>query len=653
MKIKVYLFLLLVLMAANLKIYANSTFTVGNNVYTILSEETMTCEFHHAVIVNGHVDIPATVEYNGKTWTVIGVRDSAFENNTGQWGEGIETLSLSEGLTYIGQRAFSGFYNSDYGRQYYHRISKIEIPSTITDIGGFAFHYANGDPIKPTEVILKDSHTLLKGGKNDDWIYEHYSEPFAHLYISKVYIGRNIDSDVFGGGLTLTEEIVIGDQVTELTTLDLYGGINRDISLIEEHRPTRLHSLTIGKGLKQVPDFKEGVLLNKIHLNSNTPQKAEGFRDDTYEQAVLYVPYNTKSLYESADVWKKFKTIVECDENGNEPDVPSNQENEGSKEIEYAYSDDGTASVWGITDKNYSGEIIVPNQVTWNNKTYIVAKIYDNAFSQCKNVKNFKLGKNIVSIGENAFKDCTGITVIDIPENTESIKKAAFKGCTNLQTVNFGYSLKDIEEEAFEGCSSLSSLEFSERLHSIGKYCFANCSNLSRVSSVTSNVSLELEDFSFSQCTKLKELFMLKRDYTLWTSTFEGCEKLEWIYFDGSGIQAIGSPFGNLSCLKDFYVNTMFPPGTVYMDAFNGTDVSKVTLHVATGGKEFFSSRLPWSNFGSILEDAASDISSVESDASIENGGIFDILGRRHIKMKSGVYIFKTKDGRIKKCLIK
>ena len=65
-----------------------------------------------------------------------------------------------------------------------------------------------------------------------------------------------------------------------------------------------------------------------------------------------------------------------------------------------------------ISGGNYSGNIVIPSEITYNNVT-------------C----------SVTSIGERAFYFCTGLTSITIPNSVTSIGSSAFYSCSGLKTV--------------------------------------------------------------------------------------------------------------------------------------------------------------------------------------------------------------------------
>lgn len=78
----------------------------------------------------------------------------------------------------------------------------------------------------------------------------------------------------------------------------------------------------------------------------------------------------------------------------------------------------------------YSGDITIPETVTYNETTYTV-----------------------VEIASNAFQDCTGLTSISLPASIESIGSEAFANCTGLTSVEFKGALcqQNISDNAFNG----------------------------------------------------------------------------------------------------------------------------------------------------------------------------------------------------------
>ena len=82
----------------------------------------------------------------------------------------------------------------------------------------------------------------------------------------------------------------------------------------------------------------------------------------------------------------------------------------------------------------YQGDIVIPENVSWNGSTYTVTRIGDHAFATnnsssfsmyFNNLKSITMPETIQSIGELAFWACHGLTVVRIPASVTSIENNA------------------------------------------------------------------------------------------------------------------------------------------------------------------------------------------------------------------------------------
>ena len=163
---------------------------------------------------------------------------------------------------------------------------------------------------------------------------------------------------------------------------------------------------------------------------------------------------------------------------------------------------------------NYSkinATVIIPNNVEYNGKTYIV-----------------------VSIGKNAFHDCSGIKSITIPNSVTSIGSYAFVGCGGLTSITIPSSVIYIEEGAFHRCSGLTSVTIPNSVKKIGNYAFQNCSGLS-VTILCRNVGNWFEN-----CNSIKEVFLGDEVVSIGNNAFYCCESLSSLTI-GNGVTSIGN----------------------------------------------------------------------------------------------------------------
>ena len=111
--------------------------------------------------------------------------------------------------------------------------------------------------------------------------------------------------------------------------------------------------------------------------------------------------------------------------------------NSAGKTIYYKFNSDGTSvfvtckgSSSSSYSNEYSGEIVIPETITYSGKTY-----------------------SVTSIGERAFKDCSGLKSVTIPNSVTSIDYEAFCN-TRIKSLTIGSGIQTISTFAFFSYSS-------------------------------------------------------------------------------------------------------------------------------------------------------------------------------------------------------
>jgi len=109
--------------------------------------------------------------------------------------------------------------------------------------------------------------------------------------------------------------------------------------------------------------------------------------------------------------------------------------------IYYSFdSSSNTATVTNsssYTPKDYSGDVVIPQEVSYDGKTYTVTKIGSYAFEYCTGLTSVKFPETLTSIGVRAFTGCTGLRNLEFHGGTISLYKNAFFGCGYFDTVLF------------------------------------------------------------------------------------------------------------------------------------------------------------------------------------------------------------------------
>ena len=98
-------------------------------------------------------------------------------------------------------------------------------------------------------------------------------------------------------------------------------------------------------------------------------------------------------------------------------------------EVDGIYYDISGTTATVTSDNNSSGDIVIPESITYNNSKYSVTSIGDWAFKECSGLTSVTIPNSVTSIGEAAFNGCSGLTSITIPNSVTSIGDWAFEDC--------------------------------------------------------------------------------------------------------------------------------------------------------------------------------------------------------------------------------
>ena len=252
----------------------------------------------------------------------------------------------------------------------------------------------------------------------------------------------------------------------------------------------------------------------------------------------------------------------------------------------------------------YSGDVIIPSDVTYSENVYSVTTIgggsfYNcdsltsivipcsvtsiesigdgtpfgiGAFEGCSNLKTVTFGENsqLTSIGNEVFYNCSSLTSIEIPNSVKTIgvisaiSNGAFEGCSNLKTVTFGENsqLTSIGNNVFYNCSSLTNIEIPNSVTSIGSGAFNGCSSLTSIEIPNSVTWLYFNNYhhrgAFENCSSLTNVTFEENSQLTFIVeyTFSGCSSLTNVTFGkDSQLTSIGDEvFYNCSSLTNIEI---------------------------------------------------------------------------------------------------
>lgn len=159
-----------------------------------------------------------------------------------------------------------------------------------------------------------------------------------------------------------------------------------------------------------------------------------------------------------------------------------------------------------------------------------VQTIQDNAFFNCKGLKEVVLNNGLQSIGAAAFRSCSALKSLSIPDSVTAIGTNAFRDCSGLASAILPKNLKIIPDYLFTSCTNLRSVELPEKLEEIGAYAFNKCMSLYNVV-IPKNVSV-IKNFAFNSCDMLVGAQFLGNAPTSFGSkVFDDCAPSFAIYY--------------------------------------------------------------------------------------------------------------------------
>lgn len=236
------------------------------------------------------------------------------------------------------------------------------------------------------------------------------------------------------------------------------------------------------------------------------------------------------------------------------------------KELQVTYR---SYSSYSGYSSNYSGDVVIPNEVTYKDNNLKVTSIGNYAFYGCSYLSSVTIPESVISIYNYAFYGCIDLASINVEsENTkydsrngcnaiiETTTNVLILGCKNTTIPN---SVESIGSSAFLGCSNLTSITIPNSVSSIGNSAFFGCSGLSSVTIPNSVTSIG--DDAFSGCSGLTYITIPNSVISIGRYAFRNCNQLTSVII-GSGVTSISSyAFSGTNLTKTIWLTNTPPSG--------------------------------------------------------------------------------------------
>lgn len=150
-----------------------------------------------------------------------------------------------------------------------------------------------------------------------------------------------------------------------------------------------------------------------------------------------------------------------------------------------------------------SGNITIPDTVTYDSITYTVTSLGEDVFYNCSGITSITLPNTIVALGDGCFAGCSQLSQISIPGTVTSINGRAFLSCSSLTSITIPETITSIGERAFGNCSGLTQITIPPSVTYIGTLAFQSCTGLT--SFTLPNSVIDMGDRAFWGCTNITE----------------------------------------------------------------------------------------------------------------------------------------------------
>ena len=401
-------------------------FKVDGLEYNILSSNT--CEIVNSAYMST-INIPSGVVGSGKFYTVVGIADNAFSNNSG-----LESVTIPKTITQIGIMAF-------------YACSKLK--SIVIDKENIFY-----DSRDNCNAIIETATNTLKKGCTNTIIPESVTSiGDDSFYNCRELISISIPNSItsIGDGAFAScgklNSVTIPNSVTNIA-INAFTNCYSVNSIIVESENTIYDSRDNCNAIIETATNSLIVGCKNTIIPSSVTSIGDFSFYECSDLTSIKIPNSVTSIGTGAFYRCSGLTSVT---------IPNSVTSIGSSAFQNCV---------GLTS------ITIPNSVT---------SIGNGTFSECSGLTSITIPNSVTSIKGWTFSGCESLTTIVIPNSVTSIGERAFQGCYSLVSITIPNSVKTISDWTFSHCKNLISVTIPESITTMGNYIFRNCPNLSEI----------------------------------------------------------------------------------------------------------------------------------------------------------------------------
>lgn len=385
---------------------------------------------------SGKVNVPATIQYEGRTMRVVSILDGAFRNC-----EHLTSITLNEGLERINHDVF---YNCT-------ALKTVVIPNSVTLLGSDCFYGC------------KDLKEATIGSGVTEIPHGMFEECSSLEKVNMPNTITRIESDAFLGCIAMPEFVIpesviylgsVPDSklITSLTlpdNLEFFGGASHT-SIREIRLPRNITTVNFAC-------FYECEELERVYAASPLVEVQTaafaGCGKLVEIPSLLDVELVGSSAFQNCTSLKRLIFSNKLKSIG---------------EHEYGGESMGIASSCSCLEEvDLGGSITeLPRQCFWH----------------CTSLKSITIPESCKIIGAEAFGGCSALEKVKMPARMECLgeegRNGVFKECGSLKSIVVPEGIVDLPKGSFGYCYALEHVSLPSTLRTIGGYCFAECGSL-------------------------------------------------------------------------------------------------------------------------------------------------------------------------------
>ena len=382
----------------------------------------------------GVLNIPSTIIYDRKSYTVTGIDDLA------RCCKKITSVIIPNTITNITSLCFSGCTN----------LTSITIPESVVKIGYGAFRKCT----KLTSVTIPHGVEIINYRMFDgctsltnvtipnsvtNICFEAFQDCSSIEHITIPNGVTTIGSSAFIKCINLTS-VTIPNSATNTTGYKTFAGCSS------------LTDVAIGSGVPNIGYgmFSECTKLRDIVIpNGVTNVDSCAFSGCT-NLARMTIGSGVRNIsYDAFPETNRLESIT----------VDERNKTYASSLLGFLLTKDEKNLIKGVN----SDVAIVPLEIT---------NIHYRAFRGCPNLQRVIMPSAVTTLGSSAFENCVELRSVVFPYGVELIDSGAFRDCSELTDIRIPAAVTLIGGSAFSGCRGLTNLLFEGNAPSVGWNAF-------------------------------------------------------------------------------------------------------------------------------------------------------------------------------------